>query len=57
MKLGILLVVLCISLILTSCKRTTETLTIGLVPVRGASEMIEGFEQMRGYLEEKLGIP
>ena len=57
MKLGILLIVLCISLILISCKGTSETLTIGLLPVRDADEMIEGFEQMSGYLEEKLGIP
>ena len=32
-------------------------MTIGLIPVRDADEMIDGFEQMRVYLEEKLGIP
>lgn len=57
MKLGILLIVLCISLILTSCKGSSETLTIGFIPVRDANEMIEDFEPIRGYLEEKLGIP
>ena len=57
LKLGILLIVLCISLILTSCKGSSETLTIGLIPVRDANEMIEGFEPIRKYLEERLGMP
>ena len=57
LKLGILLIVLCISLILASCNGKSEPLTIGLLPVRDADEMIEDFEQIRVYLEEKLGIP
>ena len=43
--------------ILTSCKGSSEKLTIGLIPVRDADEMREEFEPIRMYLEEKLGIP
>jgi phosphonate transport system substrate-binding protein len=56
-KLGILFIILCLSFILTSCKGSPKTLTIGLIPVRDAVEMVEDFEPIRGYLEEKLGIP
>ena len=56
-KLGVICILLCLSLILTSCKGSPEKLTIGLIPVRDAGELIEGFEPIRLYLEEKLGIP
>ena len=47
-------VVLCLSFILTSCNGSPEKLTIGLIPVRDTDEMVEGFEPIRLYLEEKL---
>ena len=56
-KPGMIFVVLCLCFILTSCKSSPEKLTIGLIPVRDTDEMVEGFEPIRLYLEEKLGMP
>ena len=56
-KLGTLFMILCLSLLLTSCEGSPETVTIGLIPVGDTGEMVEDFEPIRGYLEEKLGIP
>lgn len=56
-RLRVLFVVLCLSLLLTSCRSSSETLTIGMLPIRDADEMIEGFEPIRLYLEEELQIP
>ena len=56
-RLRVIFVVLCLSFILTSCKSSSEELTIGLIPVRDADEMLEGFEPIRLYLEEKLQMP
>lgn len=43
--------------LLTSCDSSEERLTIGIIPVREASEMKRGFEPLRLYLEEKLEVP
>ena len=56
-RLRVLFVVLCLSFILTSCRSSSEALTIGMLPIRDADEMIEGFEPIRLYLEEKLQMP
>ena len=55
--LGIIVITLCLSYVLISCKGSPEKLTIGLIPIRDADEMVEDFEPIRLYLEEKLGIP
>ncbi len=46
-----------VSLILTSCNTTPKKLTIGMIPVKDATEMEKEFEPIRLYLEEQLGIP
>lgn len=56
-KTGALFIVLCLSLILAGCKGFPDKLTIGLIPVRDAVDMKEGFEPIRLHLEGQLGIP
>lgn len=56
-KQGDVFIVLFLSLILTSCKGSSEKLTIRLIPVRDAGEMAADFEPIRVQIEEKLGIP
>jgi phosphonate transport system substrate-binding protein len=56
-RLGSICIVLCLSLIVTSCIGSQEKLTIGLIPVRDAGELEEDFEPIRVYLEEQLGMP
>ena len=55
--IGVLFLVFCSFFILTSCKESADKLTIGMIPVRDGKEMIESFEPIRLYLEEKLEIP
>ena len=55
--LGIIIITLCLSYVLISCKGSPEKLTIGLIPISDADEMVEDFEPIRLYLEEKLGMP
>lgn len=54
-KVTILLLFLCS--LLVGCNVNKEQLTIGMIPVRDKEKMIEDFEPIRLYLEERLEVP
>ncbi len=55
-KLKVILVILVFCSLLVGCNINKEELTIGMIPVRDEAEMLDDFESIRLYLEEKLDV-
>src|SRR3989338_9355212 len=66
-KISVLVLLFCLAIVVAGCgatqKGTTNTageikvLKMGLIPADDAEEMLRGYEPIKDYLSEKLGIP